>query len=726
VTIQKRLFAVSDSPDVQATLTTQDAIVAAIQAAQSYNIGATVRLQWYDPEAATAWLSYCRSGRFSRETINALPSLEQNARVSELWTSFGNYWRCLNVSPYGWARFRNLCERLWGYPAHSAGGDGWKGKINTPQRNGQYGGAWRQRAHAAIYSPAVAASQAASYSPRFGAHRAQFITSGGNPEFGPTDVVFGMRASYALENAGNRPGESGVLPNTNFAPTVEVHRIWMQRDGGIMGGYPRGLDRQYADENGLSSIWHGYNFSEPPANNPGRWDDWTVGFVHPMVRSEVAIVDTTVDTQWTVPPLLWYWEMLRAEYPLVTGSGYLDIAGYSGFPEIAPSVTASILEYLGSKTPEEIIREVMFDVMQRNAAMARTNGLVATTLGDAAGLAEIDRRRDAAVPSTASMIVSGAVTAVGGVVSLATANPAGLAVAGMVSQAVKLVDSLASSSVEERRTDIFGRLMPVLDTVGIVDSQIDARQVIGAVGRPGRTAQGQSIVELATAAMGNGLTMELPDAVMASLQLSSPTHGIFRIIGMPPAGRIEMGQDRRAPSCRWEGDAQAVYSCGAEIGGNFWLRVTSPDGETRMARTGVAQGAATDVTWASMFREHRYGITGLPQGTAVFVDGAPAMGTWTDASMAEWHVFMPQGPHDVRLVAPGMAPVLVTVRAEGDVSRATWGALQTASVQQRQTAAGGSSVGLIVAGVVGVGALALFLATVVMDGKPAPKRNPRR
>ena len=68
----------------------------------------------------------------------------------------------------------------------------------------------------------------------------------------------------------------------------------------------------------------------------------------------------------------------------------------------------------------------------------------------------------------------------------------------------------------------------------------------------------------------------------------------------------------------------------------------------------------------------------------------------------------------------------VTVRAEGDVSRATWGALQTASVQQRQTAAGGSSVGMWVAGVVGVGALALFLATVAMDGKPAPKRNPRR
>ena len=94
--------------------------------------------------------------------------------------------------------------------------------------------------------------------------------------------------------------------------------------------------------------------------------------------------------------------------------------------------------------------------------------------------------------------------------------------------------------------------------------------------------------------------------------------------------------------------------------------------------------------------------------------------------MGEWQVFMPQGSHDVRLVAPGAAPVLVTVRADGDTSRATWGALQTAGVQQRQTAARGSSAGMWVAGVVGVGALAIFLATVVMDGKPAPKRNPRR
>jgi len=738
--IQKRLFAVSESPDIQAALTTQDAIVAAIQAAQSYNIGATVRLQWYDPEAAMDWLAHCRSDRFSRATINTLPSMEQNARVSELWTSFGNFWRCLNVSPYGWARYRNLCERLWGYPSHAPGGDGWKGRINTPYRNGQYGGAWRRRAHAYIYSPATEPSQFGSYSPAFRGSRGvfgsgtrnHFYTGGGNREFGPTDVVFGVRESYALENAGNRPGESGVLPNTNFAPTVEVHRIWMQRDGGILGGYDRGLDRKCADDSNLSGLWSTFNFSGPPANNPGRWDDWTVGFVVPWVRGEVAIVSNVVDTQWTVVPLVWYWEMLRAENtlvngPLVTGSGYLDRPGYSGFPEIAPSVESNVLDYLASKTPEEIIREVMFDVMQRNAAMARSTGTVASALGDAAGLAEIERRRDAAVPSTAAMIVSGAVTAIGGIVSIATANPAGLAVAGMVSQAVKLADSLTSSSIEGRLTDIYGRLMPVLETVGIVDSQIDARQVIGAVGRPARGGSGPSSIEQATIGLiGDGMTMQLSDAVMRSLQLNSSTHGIFRIIGMPPAGRIEMGQDRRAPSCRWEGDAQAVYSCGAEIGGNFWLRVTSPDGETRIARTGVAQGTATDVTWASMFREHRYGITGLPQGTAVFVDGAPAMGTWSDAAMSEWQVFMPTGPHDVRLVPPGGAPVLVTVAAVGDSSRSSFAALQTAGIQQRQTTAGSSKVGWYVAGVVGLGAVAIFLATMMLDGKPAPKRNPRR
>ena len=53
-------------------------------------------------------------------------------------------------------------------------------------------------------------------------------------------------------------------------------------------------------------------------------------------------------------------------------------------------------------------------------------------------------------------------------------------------------------------------------------------------------------------------------------------------------------------------------------------------------------------------------------------------------------------------------------------------ALLTSSTQQRQTAEGGSNAGWYVAGVVGVGAVAIFLATTMLDGKPAPKRNPRR
>lgn len=707
--IQKRLFAVSDSPSIQAALTTPEAILAAIQAAGSLNIGAIVRLHWYDPDAATAWLNYARSDRFSRETINTLPSLEQNARVVEMWDAFGRYWRCLNVSPYGWARFRRLCEAQWGYPSYSLGQDGWSGKINTPQRNGQYGGMWRRRAHAAIYTPAVAASQVASYSPRFGVHRAQFVTGNGNPEFGPTDVVFGTRDPYAIENAGSRASERGVLPNRGFAPTVEVHRVWMQRTGELIGSYPSGLDRTYADANPgapwgrtLAEAWRGYNFSEPPANNPGRWDDWTIGFALPQAATAGG-----TDTQWTVPPLLWYWELLRGVQSLPTGYG--DSPTYPNEPA-SPTPSMSVLDYLASKTPDAIVREVMNDVQWRNRAMATNTGVVLSALGDEAGRRELDRQREAQTPSLAAQIVAGTATAIGGVVSLATANPLGLGMAGMVSQAVRLVDSLSRGTAEERRTDVFGRLMPTLDTVGIVDDSSGARL---------------SITEAGTPSGGGGLTISIPLFINIGANADALGTGPLSIVGMPHGGQVEVGQARDVPACRWTDDTLTTWRCTIPTGPQ-WVRVVSAEGEARLGRTETSSIAPASLTWASMFREHRYGITGLPQGTAVFVDGAPAMGTWTDASMGEWQVFMPTGSHDVRLVAPGMAPVLVTVRAEGDASRATWGALQTASVQQRQTAAGGSSVGLIVAGVVGVGALAIFLATVVMDGKPAPKRNPSR
>lgn len=712
VAIISNLFAVSDDRNKQNTLTSQAAIVAAIQAAGTFNIGANVRLHWYDPVAATAWLEHARSERFSRATINALPAADQNARVVELWTAFGRYWQCLNVSPYGWARFRRLLEALWGYPSYAVGSDGWKGRLNTPSRNGQYGGAWRQRAHAAIYTPQVPPDQRGSFSPAFGGLRGRFYTSGGNPEFGPDDVVFGTPGPYAIENAGNRPSERGVLPNTNFAPTVEVHRVWLQRNGNLIGGYPRGLDRQYADANGLATPWQLGNFHEPPTNVPGRWDDWTVGFAIPSARGEVAIVDSRIDTQWTVPPLCWYWEILRAAYPLVTGSGYLNAAGYSSFPEIRPVVTATVLDYLAEQGPEAMIREVMFDVMRRNGAMARENGIVERTLADAAGLAEIARQRDEAAPSTAAAIVSGIAVAAGGVVGLAGAGPAGLALGGMVSSAVKLVDALDNSAAEVRRTDVLGRLMPTLDTVAIADGRGDAQDVIGGAGLP--SGGGGVFVGLIANIGGNADAMG---------------RGSLSIDAMPHSGQVEVGTAREVPPCRWTDDTLRTWRCVIPTGLQ-WVRVEAPTGEARLARTEASSAAPATLSWPAMYPEHRYAVAGLPPGSDVFVDGAPAMGTWADAGMTAWEVLMPTGPHAIRLIPPGGVPVLVEVNAQGARSGATWQQLVAAGEAQRMAAAqiveGGSSTGLWLALAVALGAGGIFYATTQMDGRRANPGKRRR
>lgn len=719
--ITKRLFATSPTPAIQATLTTQEAILAAIQRAGSLNIGAIIRLHWWDPEGATAWLDYARSPRFSREAIDALPSLEQNARVVELWDAFGRYWRCLNVSPYGWARYRRLLEGLWGYPSYADGQDGWLGKLNTPYMNGRWGGAWRQRAHAAIYAPPAPQG---NYSPAFGGNRSAFYTGNNNPEFGPTDVVFGTLDPYAIENAGNRPTERGTLPDRNFAPTVEVHRIWMQRTGAISGGYPRGLDRTYADTalvrpfaRTLAEAWHTFNFSQPPTPNPGRWDDWTVGFALPNAGTlgnamQWGAINRTqrassTDVQWTVVPLLWYWEILRAAYPLTRGYG----------ERATDPVTSSLLDYLANAGPDAVVNEVMADVAARNSAMADQQGFPLDRLGGAAELAEIDRQRRAAQPSTTTAILNGILTSGGGVVSLLTASRAPLAVAGAVSAAVNLLVTADDgySAAEMRRTDVFGRLMPTLDTVGIVDSETSARQLIADTGLP-------------SGATGGG-GMALGGSVLLTALFGAGSGGLLTVVDMPHNGQVEVGQAREVPACRWADPALTRWQCTIP-GGPQWVRVTSATGEARLARAEAGPFAPATVTWGAMYPEHRYIVQGLPPGADVFVDGTPAMGTWMDAGMTAWAVLLPTGPHAIRMIPPGGAPVLVEVMAQGAESAATWGQLVAAGAQQRQTAAQAATGGSVwpwLALAVALGAGGLFYATTqVSGGKRANPSGKRR
>lgn len=718
--LQKRLFATSPNPATAQALSTQEAILAAVQAAGSLNINAIIRLQWWDPEGAQAWLDYARSARFSREAINALPPVEQNARVVELWDAFGRCWRCLNVSPYGWARFRRLCEAQWGYPSYAIGQDGWKGKINTPYMNGRWGGAWRQRAHAAVYTPGVPADQQGLFSPAFGGNRGRFYTGAGNPEFGPTDVVFGTPDPYAIENAGNRPTERGTLPDRNFAPTVEVHRIWMQRTGELIGGYPRGLDRAYADSASgapvartLAEAWQGYNFSRPPVTNRGRWDDWTVGFALPDVgtvsdalhwgatnRTQRA---SSTDIQWTVVPLLWYWELLAAPQALTRGYG----------ERATDPVTASLLDYLADRGPAAIVNEVMADVMDRNSAMADQQGFPLERLGGAAELAVLDQQRAAAQPSTTTAILSGLTQSAGGVVSLITGIRAPLAVAGAVSAAVNLLVTADDdySAAEQRRTDIFGRLMPTLDTVGIVDSEGSARRMIGDVGLPpGMSAPGIALTGFNLGANADALG-----------------RGPLSVVGMPHGGQVEAGQGREVPPCRWTDATMTTWRCTIPTGPQ-WVRVEAPDGLARLARTETSSLAPATLTWSAMFPEHRYVVAGLPPGTDVFVDGAPAMGTWADAAMSAWVVLLPTGPHALRLIPPGGAPVLVDVLAQGASSAAAWADLVAAGAQQRQVAAGGSSTGWWLALIVALGAGGLFYATMRVDGRKRanPGKGKRR
>ena len=252
--------------------------------------------------------------------------------------------------------------------------------------------------------------------------------------------------------------------------------------------------------------------------------------------------------------------------------------------------------------------------------------------------------------------------------------------------------------------------MPTIDTVGIVDSEGGAQYMLTHIGTPSGGSSGG----------GTGANAFLGGLIGLAVLNSGP----LTIANMPHGGTVEIGVDRDEPTCRWTDDALTQWRCTIPTGPQ-WVRVLSPTGEVRLARTETSNIAPATIAWESMFPEHHYVIQGLPPGTAVFVDGAPAVGTWDSDAQQAWHVFMPQGSHAVRLVPPTGAVALVTVQAQGPMSSATWASLQTLSVQQRQTAEGGGN-GWVLPVVVTLGAAAILWATLKTDGRPTKERNPSR
>lgn len=746
--LKKLLFAVSTEPSVHNRLTTQADIVAAITAAGGPRgvTDAHIRLHKYDYYAANAWLRFLSDERFSEAAINALAPDQQNARVVELWNAYGRFWQTLNICPYSFARFRRLCEKKWGYASYATGGDGFTGKINTPYMNGNTAivGEWRFLIHQITYTPeslGANPNEKGRWTPAWGGDRSEFWTGNDNPEFGPTDVIFGDPQSYAYENAGARPDEANRLPETAFAPTVEVHRIWMQRNGKLIGSYPNGLNAAFANialfypSLTFSAAWRRYPIQDPRTYRAGQqWNDWNVGFTVGDARQSASTTRgmnraQSTDVQWTVPPLKWYWELLRGSQTLTRGSRSAAEDEFTG----------SIIEYLSSKTTEEIIREVMLDVVQRNVAMVSDTGKSESDLGAGGELAELRRMQDSAqnTAQISSYIAAGG-AALGGVLTIA-AGPAGTAIAGTLTAAAKLLATVITQYeyIEARRTDIFGRLTPTLDTVSIKDGSDEARDLINTAGLPegvpAQVARPSIQGALDELLLDRGLTMDI-SMLVESGALIERQGGRLRVIGMPPSGRIEVGPSRRpATGGRWEPDGQTVYVVDLPLGGPLYVRITSPSGETRVAKTQAAPTQSVDLTWANMFGEHQFEVTAFPPGGHVFVDGIESMGTWKDATMTAWLVFMPQGNRDLRLVPPAGDAVVTSVAATGPASVGSWIALSSVGIQQRQEAADAlaaeearkkRSKQLMIAG--GVGLAAVVVVGGIMLIRRKPQANPAR
>ena len=555
-TIVRELVAVSADAVEHAAASSQAGIVARYQdIAQASAREVFVYFYTHDPSKAAAWIR--AASRYSDADINAMPVRQQYETVMAMWGAFGNFWQASNLSPYAWAPFRKACESAWcarpssvtGTPPR--GSPYWRGRVvveNHPGANddilpGKWFGAWRDAALASFR--------------QYGGGEGSRTDS-----LGPDQVIFGDPTSWHSENIGCQNN------NRCHAPTGETHRVWMQFDGTITGG---NLYGSLATSEGVAGP--GLGVTVPwPYNGVGTMSgDW---------RSDdrwQAKPVTSANRLWYIPPLVWYWRLLRAPIP------GLKIGG------AGPDV--SLVAYLAAQDPYVFAREVLLDVVTRNKAMASANGVTDTSLAAKAGT--LFQRSETDRVQTISE-VSGMTHAFTGLLApLASLGPVGAGVA-LAGGAIDLVTTLITPALtpdSPRPIDVFGRLMPAYEYSIVTTDYTAFVENMRAIGLPEaapRPQYGFSSVlptDFATPSMTGG-GAPAPTATPLS-QLAT-----LEFLGITPGAAVFVDDVEQSPG--WWDDATGGYRINIRPGDHS-VRVVDPDGTQRSSTTSAAMGQTTSL-----------------------------------------------------------------------------------------------------------------------------------
>ena len=223
-------------------------------------------LQWahvMDPELATQWLK--RAMKVTPAQIGALPPAQQFTAIAEMWASFGQYWKAMNIAPQGWAKYRAAWE-YYARPANAQivlrdpSGFSWPRPSTVPlwpyqpgqwypENAPKYLGPWRWEAILANEQWGQARTGHtrldANVTVRFGsiANYKQRFNDNGRAQWGapvPYGPVGDSGRTWACQDwvmfGGLDQPQGNPDPGTCFAPAGEVHAFWIDNAGMMSGG----------------------------------------------------------------------------------------------------------------------------------------------------------------------------------------------------------------------------------------------------------------------------------------------------------------------------------------------------------------------------------------------------------------------------------------------------------------------------------------------------------
>lgn len=539
-----------------------------------------------DPDLGRAWLR--AATRRTAGEIAALPPAEQLRAVTEAWDAFGRAFQAFNLRPYGWARLRQRCEWAWGgvppgdNPRAPSSIAYWQGRLLDESDGpdtampGVWGGTWRD------------------WSYRVSGHVGVRNLS----RLSAAQVIFGGEDDWSIDHVGCVPTDPGQIPDACFAPTGEVHRVWLQGDGSLSGS------KDY-DE---AEIARQFSY--------GTHTGWA------RFAAEDSIPAIGSNRLYFLPPLAWYWHLLFGQVPGLRlpgitsreqGQGLGGVPGLEFRPQVTPD-DLSLAEYLLALDPLDVVREVCRDVVMRNATMAAKKGIRDASrvrqLIEQAGVeladAEEESNRTFQQITTAGFSIAGTLTAI---------NPFAGLIAGAVTAAAAVIYKLSDTTT--RRIDVFGRLMPTYEALAYTDDETQFRARLEEIGTPEGYASLAPILGALVLPATLTVAVDAPGALVAvngpgesNAAFPAPwgprsvTPGVPLTIHVQVPGRAPLTQavnllPRERRVLNIAGDALALVTrpqpvLAPEAGGSAWPWVAGA----------VALAAAGGVGWWAWRRAH--------------------------------------------------------------------------------------------------------------------------